>query len=52
MIVYIDPHYRLKNFSFSVKIGTSILNIYIILGDLGRYTIYGVQQAIKKEGNC
>ncbi|CAH2572184.1 MAG: hypothetical protein RLZZ115_1913 [Cyanobacteriota bacterium] len=49
MIVYTAPHYRLKNFSFSVKIGTSILNIYIILGDLGRYTIYGVQQAIKKE---
>ncbi|SKB14530.1 hypothetical protein PL11201_660073 [Planktothrix sp. PCC 11201] len=28
MIVYTDPHYSLKNFSFSVRIGTSMLFFY------------------------
>ncbi|HEY9865336.1 MAG TPA: hypothetical protein V6D21_14275 [Candidatus Obscuribacterales bacterium] len=28
MIVYTDPDYQLKNFSFSVKIGTGLLFFY------------------------
>lgn len=34
MIVYTDPDYQLKNFSFSVKIGTGLLFFYGLYQEL------------------